>query len=282
MYKRINKRIKKKEEEEALGLDGETKEMLGMPETDSDESDSSDEDPSDGGSEESDGEGKAKSGTTGRRRNPKVIFEGADSDIASLSGVEMEGSEEDEEEAGDDEGEDQPPMSISEALNNPLYSIGKGSETQGCILCPGKELKHAKMASIHVESSSHLRRMKRFTALVTRVGDEEEDPRLLVAALDESVRIVPREKSIKAFDGPRVPKKERFMAKRERRRERRAAQKVDKQIQEKSVDVEPNPKSDRVLEKKILNRHSQAIVKHKAKSKHPKLHKSLKAKNSVV
>ncbi|CAE6530762.1 unnamed protein product [Rhizoctonia solani] len=245
MYKRINKRIKKKEEEEALGLDGETKEMLGMPETDSDESDSSDEDPSDGGSEESDGEGK-------------------DSDIASSSGVEMEGSEEDEEEVGDDEGEDEPPMSILEALDNPLYSIGKGSEAQGCILCPGKELKHAKMASIHVESSSHLRRMKRFTALATRVGDEGEDPRLLVAALDESVRIVPREKSIKAFDGPRVPKKERFMAKRERRRERRAAQKVDKQIQEKSVDVQPNPKSDRVLEKKILNRHSQAIVKHKS------------------
>lgn len=36
--------------------------------------------------------------------------------------------------------------------------------------------------------------MKRFSALAARVGDEGEDLRLLVAALDKSVRIVPKEK----------------------------------------------------------------------------------------
>jgi hypothetical protein len=36
--------------------------------------------------------------------------------------------------------------------------------------------------------------VKRFAALAARVGDEKEDPRLLVAALDESVRILPSEK----------------------------------------------------------------------------------------
>ncbi|KAL5634677.1 hypothetical protein ACGC1H_002651 [Rhizoctonia solani] len=286
MYKRINKRIKRKEEEEALGLDGETKEMLGIPETDSDESDSSDEEQSDSSSEASDVEGKSRPGAR-RRRGPKQLSESGGSDVASLSGAETEGSEEedeDEEMVGSaDEDDDEPPMTISEALKNSLHSIRKGSEAQACILCPGKELKHAKMASVHVQSSSHLRRMKRFATLAMRVGDEEEDPRLLVAALDESVRITPKEKVIKVSDGPKVPRKERLIAKRERRRERRAAQQLDEQVQEKQTSkTQPNTKSDRVLEKKILNRHSEAIAKYKVKSKHSRLHKSPKAKNSAI
>ncbi|CAE6450711.1 unnamed protein product [Rhizoctonia solani] len=287
MYKRINKRIRRKEKEEALGLDGETKDMLGIPETDSDESDSSDEEQSDSGSEESGVEGKVKLGTR-RRGGPKQLSESGGSDVGILSGAETEDSEEDEDEDEEmvgsvDEDEDEPPMTISEALKNSLYSIRKGSEAQACVLCPGKELKHAKMASVHVQSSSHLRRMKRFTTLATRVGDEEEDPRLLVAALDESVRITPKEKVIKVSDGPKVPRKERLIAKRERRRERRAAQQPDEQVQEKQTNkAQPNTKSDRVLEKKTLNRHSEAIAKHKVKSKHSRLHKSSKAKNSAI
>ncbi|KDN48665.1 hypothetical protein RSAG8_02652, partial [Rhizoctonia solani AG-8 WAC10335] len=125
--------------------------------------------------------------------------------------------------------------------------------------------------------------MNRFITLAARVGDEEEDPRLLVAALDESVRIAPREKATKVFDEPGITKKKRRAAKRERRRERRASQQADKQVQEKQASkAQPNIKSDRVLEEKILNRHSEAIAKHKAKSKHPRLHKSSTAKNSVV
>ncbi|KAJ1307823.1 hypothetical protein OPQ81_001905 [Rhizoctonia solani] len=174
-------------------------------------------------------------------------------------------------------------MTIPEALKNPLYSTRKGSEVQWCILCPGKELKHAKMASVHLESSSHLRRMKRFTALAARIGDEEEDPRLLVAALDESVRIVPKEKASKVTDGARVSRKERRIAKRERRRDRKAARQAEKRAQGKEAsEPQPHASSDRVLQKKILNRHSEAISKHKAKSRHPRSHKSSKAKISVV
>ncbi|CAE6420509.1 unnamed protein product [Rhizoctonia solani] len=283
MYKRINKRIKKKEREEALGLDDETKDMLGIPETDSDESDSSDEEPSDGGSDESDVEGATK--PLGARIGQKLgqLSESGGSDVESLSGME-DSEEEDEGEEMDedvDEDEDEPPMTIPEALQNPLYSIQKGSEVQRCILCPGKELKHAKMASVHTESSSHLRRMKRFQALASRIGDEEEDPRLLVAALDESVRIAPKEKATKVSNETKVSRKERRTAKRERRRERRAAQQTDEPTQEKQTN-KAQPKADRVLQKKILNRHSEAIAKHKGKSKHPKLQKSSKPKNSVI
>jgi hypothetical protein len=40
MFKRVAKRVKRKEEEEALGLDEDMKEALGMHDTDSDESES--------------------------------------------------------------------------------------------------------------------------------------------------------------------------------------------------------------------------------------------------
>jgi hypothetical protein len=51
MFKRVAKRAKRKEKEEALGLDEEMKEALGMHETDSEESDSSSEDGSGSDSE---------------------------------------------------------------------------------------------------------------------------------------------------------------------------------------------------------------------------------------
>ena len=41
MFKRVEKRIRKREKEEELGLDGDMKEMLGLNDTDSDESSSS-------------------------------------------------------------------------------------------------------------------------------------------------------------------------------------------------------------------------------------------------
>jgi hypothetical protein len=40
MFKRVARRVKKKEEEEALGIDEDMKEVLGMHDTDSEESDS--------------------------------------------------------------------------------------------------------------------------------------------------------------------------------------------------------------------------------------------------
>ncbi|CAE6409318.1 unnamed protein product [Rhizoctonia solani] len=279
MYKRINKRIRKKEKEEELGLDEETKEILGMQETDSDESDSSDEEQSDEGSEESDTDGEASLAGGRSRRGHKQLSDGGSSEVGSSSGAEAEDSEVGDEEMAEDE--DEPPMTISKALEDPLYPIQKGSDVQGCILCPGKELKHTKMALVHVESSSHLRRMKRFAALAARIGNEEEDPRLLVTALDESARIVPKETSIKVSDEPRVSKKERRIAKRERRKERRVARQTEEQDRGKSV-PKAQSSTDRVLEKKIVNRHSEAIAKQKAKSKHPKSHKLSRAKNSVL
>ncbi|KAF8753343.1 Starch binding domain [Rhizoctonia solani] len=236
MYKRINKRIRKKEKEEELGLDDETKEILGMQETDSDESDSSDEEQSDEDSVEW-----------------NLILTRRESDTEGSSGAETEDLEVEDEEMADDE----PPMTVSEALRDPLYPIQKGSDVQGCILCPGKELKHTKMAAVAPTKDEAICNLVR-----TYRKNEEDDPRLLVAALDQSARIAPKEMTIKASKDPKISKKERRMAKRERRKERRVVKQADEQVQGKTT-PKAQPKTDRVLEKKVVNRHSEAIAKHK-------------------
>jgi hypothetical protein len=149
MFKRINKRIQKKEKEEAAGINDEMKEILGMQDTDSDESDSSsnsehdssDADSSD--SEESEDEGSSEPQKfLGLKR--RLETEDEDSD-----GSEQEDGSEDAE----DTESTAPPMTVAEALSEPLYPVRSGSDARECILCPGKELKHAKMASVHVSSS---------------------------------------------------------------------------------------------------------------------------------
>ncbi|KAI6108039.1 hypothetical protein F5141DRAFT_1120303 [Pisolithus sp. B1] len=97
MFKRVEKRRKRRDEEERLGLDEETKEILGLNETDSDESDT--------GSE---------SGEDDR----------AGDDLLS-------------------------PISIEEALKNPVYLISLDPTVHGCILCKGKIIKNAEMAVVH-------------------------------------------------------------------------------------------------------------------------------------
>ncbi|KAG8689732.1 hypothetical protein FRC09_012278, partial [Ceratobasidium sp. 395] len=154
MYKRINKRVQKREKEEVMGDDEETRETIGMH--DSDESDS----------------GSSSDSSRG-------------SDDGSREPFEVEPEEETGNDDGSEDDADEPPMTVVQALSNPLYPA-QGAGVKACILCPGKELKHDQMVSVHVASSTHLRRAKRFATLAARVGDDNEDPRLLVAALGES------------------------------------------------------------------------------------------------
>lgn len=149
MFKRINKRLQKKEKEEAIGLDDEMKGILGMNDTDSDESDSSsDSDHSDSGDGNSDNENEDE------LSNKPLGSAGMK--IKNLEGGNGNSSEEEDAEediSEDEQGDTVPPMTISEALVEPLYVVRPGSEVKECILCPGKVLKHAKMAEVHVSSS---------------------------------------------------------------------------------------------------------------------------------
>ncbi|KAF5327198.1 hypothetical protein D9619_004705 [Psilocybe cf. subviscida] len=143
MFKRVEKRRMKREEEEALGLDEDMKEILGMHDTDSEESasDSDDSDDEKDGVEEDDGEG---------------------------SGLDMleDGDEGEDEEGSEEEGEEEDPdVSVKQALEEPIYVVSVMPEVKACIICPGKVLKGVKMA--------HERRVKQFKALAVDADPDE-------------------------------------------------------------------------------------------------------------
>ncbi|KAG9119053.1 hypothetical protein FRC07_006119 [Ceratobasidium sp. 392] len=234
------------------------KEVLGMHDTDSDESDS----------------GSSSDSSQDNEDTPR-----------SFGTVEKAVS--DSEDSGSDHDDDgtEPPMTIAQALSDPLYSIRTSSDAKACIVCPGKELKHGQMVSVHAASTTHLRRMKRFATLAARVGDNDEDPRLLVAALDDSVRIFPSEKSKNPTE-PQISKKDRRLAKRERRRERRAATSISKKNDETAQAATParRPAIHDVTQAKLARKRAESVKKHKLakgqKSSH--LRKIVQVKKSAI
>lgn len=147
MFKRLQRKQTKVELEEELGIDDDTKHALGlgMHDTDSDESDS-----------ESDSDGELDAGL------------GADG-AGSLNVEDVEGDgdgDEDEDEMEDFELEDQlddrPPVTLDEALRNPIYSISLDSDIRSCLVCPRKLLKNNKMVELHLGSA--VRRLQYFHA----------------------------------------------------------------------------------------------------------------------
>lgn len=132
MFKRVQKRQRKQEEEEELGLDSEMKEVLGLHDTDSEESDSSSDDESSG----SEGKAEGEEGATS-----------AEGHEGGMSDVESDGrTEATEEEDGF------PLMSVTEAVSDPLYLVSMDPEVRACILCTGKLLKNPRMADVHKSS----------------------------------------------------------------------------------------------------------------------------------
>lgn len=127
MFKRVDRKRKKREEEEELGLDEDIKAIMGLNDTDSEES-------------------------------------ASESDSSSDRDLDAEQSgEEDLEEAGDeteDEGEDaeaneddEPPISLSEALRDPVYVVSLDPDVRACILCKGKVIKGTPMSQVHKTST---------------------------------------------------------------------------------------------------------------------------------
>ena len=123
MFKRVDKRRRKKEEEEKLGLDEEMKEILGIQDTDSEESVSD----SDDGEEE----------------------EEEEEEESVADDEEMNSGEEDE----DDEEED-PSITVGQALKDPLYIVSVLPDVKACIVCPGKLLKSLRMVQLHRTSNA--------------------------------------------------------------------------------------------------------------------------------
>ncbi|KAG6333023.1 hypothetical protein ID866_6067 [Astraeus odoratus] len=150
MFKRVEKRRRKRKEEEKLGLDEGMKEIMGLNDTDSDETNSESE--SEVGSQESD-------------------------DIESGDGEQTEGDEDDREHGDEDDREhgdedEEPPISVEEALKDPVYLISIDPTIHGCILCKGKTIKNAGMATVHRDSIAHKRRYERFKILASKAAED--------------------------------------------------------------------------------------------------------------
>jgi hypothetical protein len=142
MFKRVDRRRKRKENEERLGLD---EEVFGLYHTDSSESES---DSSDSASTSSSSEGDSTQSRKKRKRG------------SSLPSYDESGEDEDGEPAADDEEDEEgssghgthPPLTIASALKEPIRLILPHSEVWACVFCPGKSLKRAAMVKVHEAS----------------------------------------------------------------------------------------------------------------------------------
>ncbi|KAK0469737.1 uncharacterized protein EV420DRAFT_60285 [Desarmillaria tabescens] len=137
MFKRVDRRLKRKAEDEALGIDGEFKQALGIPDTDSDESDSS--------SDSSEDEAQAEE-------------------------VEVEDG------SGDDDDEAEV-RTVAQILENPLYNSPQDIDMTACFVCPAKLFKGPSMIQIHLQSKHHIRRFSKFkqrSALASPQDDARE------------------------------------------------------------------------------------------------------------
>ena len=135
MFKRVDRRRKREEKQERLGLDEDQLEVFGLHHTDSSESES------DSSASTSSSDGHA---TQSRKRKREVSQSPYDEDDEDEDGEPATGDEED----GGDSDHGHLPLTIASALKDPIRP-DSDSETWVCALCPGKTLKHAAMVRVH-------------------------------------------------------------------------------------------------------------------------------------
>lgn len=154
MFKRIEKKQKKREREEELGLDDETKQMFGLNDTDSDESSSSS---SASSSSES---GSSSSGSSSS--DDDNLDKGPASDMKTewLAAEDADSGSEDEDDSDEEGGIDlndvafnKPNLTIKEAVKDPIYLSRPDKDWHACLVCPKKMLKCAKQVELHLASA---------------------------------------------------------------------------------------------------------------------------------
>ncbi|PCH42501.1 hypothetical protein WOLCODRAFT_152538 [Wolfiporia cocos MD-104 SS10] len=163
MFKRVLKRRRRQEEDEELGLDGETKEMLGWRDIDDSSSDS-------------DSDSDSASDNSGGEPDERDVFD------EDMDDEEDEIEQSDDDEEGSDA--EEPPVSLAEALKDPLYTVSQEPDVQACIVCPGKIFKHETSVEVHRSSNAHIRKFKRFVQAAEKLGPDADVKDVLMAADD--------------------------------------------------------------------------------------------------
>ena len=144
MFKRVDRRRKRKEIEERLGLDDDERGVFGLHDTDSSESES---DASESASASS---SSATSSTQPRKRRKR----GTSSPSNDEGGEDEDGDSatDDEDEEGSSEHGIALRLTIASALKEPIRLILPDPEAWVCTFCPGKILKHEAMVKVHEAS----------------------------------------------------------------------------------------------------------------------------------
>ena len=137
MFKRVEKRLAKKREEEELGITEEIKEAVGLNGLDSDDS-TSDE------SEASSSSSTPQVPSKRKRPFEEELDDGSDSAFGGCSSSA----------SADEFDEDEPDvqMTVEEVLHNPLFITSIQPDIRGCVVCPRKVLKNDTMVSVHTMS----------------------------------------------------------------------------------------------------------------------------------
>ena len=139
MFKRVEKKLAKKKEEEELGITEEIKKAIGLNAVDSDDS-TSDE------SEASSSSSTPQIPSKRKQSSEEDLDDGSD---PAPWGHDLGVSEDS---AGDDEDGPGVQMTVGEALRDPLFIVSIQPDIRGCIVCPGKVLKNETMVSVHTKS----------------------------------------------------------------------------------------------------------------------------------
>ncbi|EIW73030.1 hypothetical protein TREMEDRAFT_59195 [Tremella mesenterica DSM 1558] len=226
VYKKVEKRLAKKEKEDASGLTqlrALVKEELGEDEsssssasssTDTSDSEDNEDNSGDDDSEEEEREGEEKDlveqkvgeveenvvkkeeQKIGEKRKRREGSKSFSSDSESDSESDSDSQEEEEEDVDEEEGEkngsedgDGFSMSIDDVAKDPLYDDELGRKS--CVVCPGKALKNEKMITLHLKSGGHTRAMKRWNKIIKSPRIESfqtQDPREIVEEIQRGIR----------------------------------------------------------------------------------------------
>jgi hypothetical protein len=171
MFKRIDRRRKRKEAEETLGLDEGERGVFGLHDTDSSESDT---DSSESASASSSSSATSSDQHGTRSRNKRKRGSSSSSPSDESGGDEDGGLATDDEEVEDDQNSDRAlnptlTLTIRSALREPVRLIRLHPEAWVCAFCPGRILKHATMVKVHEASRVRTLRTRARSVWVSRL-----------------------------------------------------------------------------------------------------------------
>jgi len=230
MFKRVDRRRKRKEKEERLGLDEDQLGVFGLHHTDSSESES---DSSDSASTSS-SDGLATQSRKKRKRDaspPSYDEDGEDED--------GEPTTDDEEDEGNSGQRSHPRLTIASALKEPIRP-DSDSEAWVCAFCPGKTLKHAAMVKVHKASRIHRQRFKRMQELAMKFSPDEDIQSVLAkSATDAQPKAGSETLSLRAQK--RIAKQAKLKERRKKTKEKKAIAIANTNAKKatKTVGIEP-------------------------------------------